>query len=59
MVLASMEKCMHNFSMLIMKRTDNQNASDKLYYIVTRGNQLDQNRVLKIENYCFEIVESF
>jgi len=27
--------------------------------VVTRGNQLDQNRRLKVENYCFEKVESF
>jgi len=27
--------------------------------VVTRGNELDQNRSLKKENYCFEKVESF
>lgn len=27
--------------------------------VITRDNQLDHNRTLKIENYCFEKIESF
>lgn len=27
--------------------------------IVTRGNHLHKNRILKIKNYCFKKVESF
>jgi hypothetical protein len=35
------------------------NEGKTKYMIVTRGNQLDQNRSLEIKNYCFEKVESF
>jgi len=35
------------------------NEGKPKYMIVTKSNQLDQNRSLKIENYCFENVESF
>lgn len=27
--------------------------------VVTRGNRLDKNRILKMENYCFKRVKSF
>jgi len=35
------------------------NEGKTKYMEVMRGNQLHQNRILDIENYCFEKVESF
>lgn len=34
------------------------NEGKPKYIVVTRDNQLHQNRVLKIESYCFEEVKS-
>lgn len=35
------------------------NGGKTKYMVVTRDYQLDHNRRLKIENYCFEKIESF
>jgi len=35
------------------------NEGKTKYMVVTTGNQIDQDRSLEIENYCFEKVESF
>lgn len=35
------------------------NEGKTKHMVIKKGNQLDQNRILKTENYCFEKVESF
>jgi len=61
-ILGSNEENIKNTT-YIMTRTLNMslmiNEGKTKYMVVTRGNQLDQNRRLKIENYCFKKVESF
>jgi len=62
-ILASNEEDIKNTTKELITRALNMgliiNKGKTKYMVVTRGNQLDQNRRLKIESYCFEKVENF
>lgn len=63
MILGSNEEDIKNTMKELITSAQNMglmiNEGKTKYMVVTRGNQLEQNRSLGIKNYCFEKVKCF